>query len=173
MEYNLVLHSGAPVMIVHNLNVPLGIVNGKLGHVRFMGRKVIVLECKNQQTGALQLFYLTISRELITYNTKQYVMYNFPLRVAYSATVHKVQGLTLPEIAVDCSNFFEAGSQAYVAISRCTKLEGVHLSRVYFKQWVRNPDDTLSRDLHAKQRTFFREQYYTVNLHFNSVRSLY
>jgi ATP-dependent exoDNAse (exonuclease V) alpha subunit len=77
----------------------------------------------------------------------QYIMYNFSLRVAYAATVHKVQGLTLPEIAVDWTSFLEHSSQRYVVISRCTKLVGLHLSRVNFSMWLRKETETIDTDI--------------------------
>ena len=53
----------------------------------------------------------------------------FPLRLAYAVTIHKSQGLTLPEVYIDFDHGMFAHGQAYVAFSRATTLEGLELSR--------------------------------------------
>lgn len=51
-----------------------------------------------------------------------------PLRLAYAATVHKTQGLSLDRIQVDFRNFFFAQpSMMYTALSRCRTPEGLRL----------------------------------------------
>lgn len=42
---------------------------------------------------------------------------NFPITLAYAATIHKAQGMTLDKLMVDLSHLWEPG-QAYVAVSR-------------------------------------------------------
>ena len=52
----------------------------------------------------------------------------FPLRLAWAITVHKSQGLTFRSVKIDFSGGGAfAGGQTYVALSRCTSLEGITL----------------------------------------------
>ena len=52
----------------------------------------------------------------------------FPLRLAWAITVHKSQGLTFRHVKIDFSGGGAfAGGQTYVALSRCTSLEGIIL----------------------------------------------
>ena len=51
----------------------------------------------------------------------------FPIRLAWAITVHKSQGLTFKHVNIDFSGGVFAGGQTYVALSRCTALEGICL----------------------------------------------
>ncbi|MDR1792966.1 MAG: helix-turn-helix domain-containing protein [Bacteroidales bacterium] len=50
----------------------------------------------------------------------------YPVRLAWAITIHKSQGLTFERVIIDIARAFAAG-QAYVALSRCTSLEGIVL----------------------------------------------
>ncbi len=51
----------------------------------------------------------------------------YPLRLAWAITVHKSQGLTFRQVKIDFTGGVFAGGQTYVALSRCTSLEGISL----------------------------------------------
>jgi hypothetical protein len=50
----------------------------------------------------------------------------FPLRLAWAITIHKSQGLTFEKAIIDAGEAFAPG-QVYVALSRCTSLQGMIL----------------------------------------------
>ena len=50
----------------------------------------------------------------------------YPLRLAWAITIHKSQGLTFEKAIIDIGASFAAG-QTYVALSRCTSLDGIVL----------------------------------------------
>lgn len=50
----------------------------------------------------------------------------FPLRLAWAITIHKSQGLTFERAVIDAGDSFAPG-QVYVALSRCTSMQGLVL----------------------------------------------
>lgn len=53
----------------------------------------------------------------------------FPLKLAWGITIHKSQGKTFTRAIIDLGRRAFAAGQTYVALSRCTGLEGLSLAR--------------------------------------------
>ena len=51
----------------------------------------------------------------------------YPIKPAWALTVHKSQGLTFNNVVIDFAGGAFTGGQTYVALSRCTSLEGIVL----------------------------------------------
>lgn len=64
-----------------------------------------------------------------------------PFRLAWAITIHKSQGQTVDRLVVDLSGGTFAYGQLYVALSRCTSMEGLVLTR-----------DVAPKDLKTDQR---------------------
>lgn len=59
----------------------------------------------------------------------------FPIRLAWAITIHKSQGLTFQNAIIDAGSSFAAG-QVYVALSRCTSLNGLVLKTPITQQQI-------------------------------------
>ena len=51
----------------------------------------------------------------------------YPFRLAWAVTIHKSQGKTFHKVIIDLGYGAFASGQTYVALSRCTSLEGICL----------------------------------------------
>lgn len=134
---DLILKEQAQIMFIHNdLQWPRRWVNGTLGVVSHIdeydnvyvlledGREVLVeLETWRNYRYKYNEAEKKIEEEIIGTFTQ------LPLKAAWAITVHKSQGLTFSRVIVDFNGGVFAGGQAYVALSRCTSLEGMTLKK--------------------------------------------
>ena len=122
-----VLKLEMPVMITHNICVEDGIANGTTGHVVQMNKdSVIIADVRGRH---LTIPYIhahkTCSIKHEDEDKTLRILY-MPLVQANALTIHKVQGLTLEYVIIDCENIWEAG-QFYVALSRAVNPENVEI----------------------------------------------
>lgn len=120
---HLGLKIGCPVMLLVNLTEEL--VNGKIGKVsNILGEEIFV-----DFTIQNSLKTVKISKYLFsTYDPKDKCILakrtQYPLKLAYSMTIHKAQGMTLDSVTVDCRNVSNPG-QIGVAVGRVRSTEGL------------------------------------------------
>ncbi|GBB93408.1 hypothetical protein RclHR1_21620006 [Rhizophagus clarus] len=62
----------------------------------------------------------------------------FLLQNAFALTVHKTQGLTLPEVSLSLDNQMFAAGQAYVVISQCSEWSKVHIASLHPSAFIIN-----------------------------------
>lgn len=125
---------GAQVMLLANLDVESGLANGSRGVVVSFIEGMPVVRFIN---GVEQIidFY---SWEIEEGKTKIVRITQIPLKLAWAITTHKGQSLTLDYVEVDLSNIFAYG-QAYVALSRVKKLDGLSIIEINYDKINAHP----------------------------------
>lgn len=132
---SLELKEGAQIMFIKNdsehrwVNGSLGIVSeiDDVGHIR------VILEDGDEH----EIEPVVWENIRYSYNEKEKrieekvlgTYKQYPIRLAWAITVHKSQGLTFNRVVIDFTGGAFAGGQTYVALSRCTSLEGITLTR--------------------------------------------
>lgn len=133
-DEKLELKVGAQVMFIKNDSSPeKRYFNGKIGVITDISRENVTVQCPNEVEEIVTEHELwdnvnySINEE--TKEIKEDVIGSFkqiPLRLAWAITIHKSQGLTFDKAIIDAEASFAHG-QTYVALSRCTSLEGLVL----------------------------------------------
>ena len=133
-DERLALKVGAQVMFIKNDSSPeKRYYNGKIGIITAISRENVTVQCANEIdeiiTEKEQWDTVNYSIHEETKELKEDIVGTFsqiPLRLAWAITIHKSQGLTFNKAIIDAEASFAHG-QTYVALSRCTSLEGLVL----------------------------------------------
>ena len=147
----LTVKINARVMITTNINVSDGLTNGVMGTVTNVvideraGKMITILvsfDSKHvgQEAMHTSVYKSTNQNAVPIYQTQatfpihkkascQATRSQFPLKLAWAVTIHKCQGLTLPEIVIDMTpakGRFKPG-EVYVAFSRVRTIDKLHI----------------------------------------------
>lgn len=132
VEEVVVFKVGAQIMLLNN-DAASRWVNGTIGRiekvdgetvlVRLNGGDVVDVTPHTWEVTEPRFVDGAMSREVVGGYTQ------LPFKLAWAVTIHKCQGLTLDRLVVDLSGGTFAFGQAYVALSRCTSMEGLVLHR--------------------------------------------
>lgn len=128
----LVLKEGAQVIFIRN-DKDGRWVNGTIGKVSELkdDNVKVALEDGNTYDLDLEMWeniqYSYDEREKKVIENVQGSFTQYPIKPAWALTVHKSQGLTFNNIVIDFAGGAFSSGQTYVALSRCTSLEGITL----------------------------------------------
>ncbi|XP_069108859.1 uncharacterized protein [Argopecten irradians] len=149
---SLWLSVDARVMLTKNVDVSDGLVNGAFGTVKQLVKenssetiKCVEVCFDNKKVGLKQgrkvgdeTFVMIERHEEIIGRNSRNTRRQFPLKLAWACTVHKVQGLTTDSAVVCLKKIFAPG-QAYVALSRVTSMHGLTITDFDQKAIFCNP----------------------------------
>lgn len=133
-DYSLILKKGAQIMMIKNDVEKKRWVNGSIGLIEELTESAIrvniggnVYEVTRHKWEKIQYVY-SEAADRIEPNVIG-TFEQFPLKLAWAITIHKSQGQTFDDVVIDVGSGAFAHGQVYVALSRCTKLEGIRLKR--------------------------------------------
>ena len=133
-DFSLALKKGAQVMMIKNDVEKKRWVNGTLGFVQDLTESMITVNIDGDIHEVVRHRWEKI--QYIFNEEADHIEPNvigtfeqFPLKLAWAITIHKSQGQTFDEVVIDVGHGAFAHGQVYVALSRCTKLEGIRLKK--------------------------------------------
>jgi PIF1-like helicase/Helix-turn-helix domain/HRDC domain/UvrD-like helicase C-terminal domain len=130
-DSELLLKEGTQVMFIKNDIVTKKYFNGKIGVVTSLSKDKIIVTCDGEAIDVAEETWENVKYTLNRSDEKleqqvQGKFFQYPLRLAWAITIHKSQGLTFDHVMIDAASSFSSG-QVYVALSRCTSLNGIVL----------------------------------------------
>lgn len=148
-DAEITLKIGAQVMFIQN-DSERRWVNGTIGRVHDIREATnketkkkepaIMVELENGKMVEVRPYTWEISRyTFIDGEFQRDIMGTYtqlPLRLAWAITIHKSQGKTFEKVVIDFGRGTFVHGQTYVALSRCTSLEGIVLRQPFTRNSI-------------------------------------
>lgn len=155
---SLELKVGAQVMFVKNDSNPeKRYFNGKIGKIIHLDKNEVVVHCPDDDFNIIvtpeiwENINYSVDAETKAITEEKIGSYTqMPLRLAWSITIHKSQGLTFEKAIIDAQGAFAHG-QTYVALSRCKSLEGLVLKSEINSSQIISDSNVISFNKDAEQ----------------------
>jgi ATP-dependent DNA helicase PIF1 len=128
VQDKLVLVKYAQVMLIHNIDLNNGLVNGLRGIVVDFDENYPVIEFQNGKKMTIRSFKFNVSVSNNEFERKQ-----LPLSLAFSYSLHKAQGQSISCALLNLKDVFTSG-QAYVGLSRVETLDGLYIEDIDYKK---------------------------------------
>ncbi len=125
----ITLAIGAQVMLIKNMSVETGLVNGSRGVVVDFNKDLGYAPLVMFDNGT-QILIPPDKFETDSGNTTL-VRLQVPLILAWALTIHKCQGATITNVITDLTGVFEE-AQVYVTLSRVCSLEGLFIKGINY-----------------------------------------
>jgi len=140
----LKLKRNAQVILIRNLSIKDGLVNGAKGFIADfidvydpLSGRVMGLPLVQFANGSQHVIGFVEFTTPFRFDDTYLVRRQIPLKLGWALTVHKSQGMTLDRVDIDLNRAFAAG-HAYVAISRVKQLAGLNLLNFNRKSLIPN-----------------------------------
>ncbi len=141
---DLQVRVGAQVMMLNN-DTDGRWVNGSIGKITAIAQNrkddhIIIAELTDGEDVEITPFTWEIFRFFVEGGSLQSevigMFTQYPLMLAWAVTIHKGQGKTFDRVIIDIGRGTFAHGQMYVALSRCTTLDGIILKKPALKKHI-------------------------------------
>ena len=146
-ESNLNLKEGAQIMFIKN-DLNKKYYNGKIAKIKKIEKDKLIIAL--DENNDIEVKKFTWENIKYSWNDKEKkiseeaigTFTQYPVKLAWAITVHKSQGLTFENVIADLSGAFTSG-QVYVALSRCTTLNGLILKSRISRNVIKTDPDVI------------------------------
>ena len=135
---------GAQIMMLNNdaygrwVNGSIGKITGITQHED--GERTIIVELTGGESVEVTPYTWEVSRFFAEEGQLRSEVIGrfrqYPLMLAWAVTIHKAQGKTFDKVIIDIGRGTFAHGQMYVALSRCTTLDGIVLKKPVLKKHI-------------------------------------
>lgn len=202
LSSSLLFAVNARVMLTRNCDVKDGLVNGVMGYISHFEHGdadktnvtgiAVIFDCENvgKQSGKRtkngnMVLIERIQEEIVIRKSISIVRQQFPLKLSWACTAHKVQGMTVEKVVVNLDRTFAPG-QAYVALTRVTSKKGLFIetndktkltNKLYADPDVKSAMEDMQKlaldgpfEIHSNSTKVVFHNIQSLNKHFNHMK---